>query len=46
MFRIEQYKAGLAQRSEGHKVVGKLYGFGSALSPEFDEALSDMDVLV
>jgi len=46
MFQLEKYKASLVELCQENKVVNKLYLFGSALSPRFDEVLSDVDVLV
>ena len=46
MLQIKKYENKLADLCNNNEVVGKLYLFGSALSPRFDEALSDIDVLV
>jgi predicted nucleotidyltransferase len=46
MLQLEKYKTGLIELCQENKAVSKLYLFGSALSPRFDEALSDVDVLV
>ena len=46
MFQTIKYKKGLADLCENNLVVNKLYFFGSALSPRFDEDTSDIDVLV
>jgi len=46
MFQIKEYKKGLADLCNKNLAVNKLYFFGSALSPKFDENTSDIDVLV
>jgi len=46
MFPMKKYKKPLADLCNNNQVVSKLYLFGSALSPQFDEAASDIDVLV
>ncbi|GHT43448.1 hypothetical protein FACS189438_0650 [Bacteroidia bacterium] len=46
MIAIEMYRAGIMQLCEKNKAVNKLYFFGSALTSRFNEASSDVDVLV
>jgi predicted nucleotidyltransferase len=46
MIAIEEYRTGIVRLCEKCKVVGKLYFFGSALTPHFDALASDIDVLV
>ena len=46
MFQIQKYSKNLADLCNNNVVVSKLYFFGSALSPKFDENTSDIDVLV
>ena len=46
MFQIKKHKKKLADLCNNNQVVSKLYVFGSALSPQFNEATSDVDVLV
>jgi len=46
MIAIEDYRTGILRLCENSKVVNKLYLFGSALTPRFDVASSDIDVLV
>ena len=46
MIEFSKYKIGLKNICEENQVIRKLYLFGSALTPRFDEATSDIDVLV
>ena len=46
MFQIKKYRKPLVDLCNNSQVVSKLYVFGSALSSRFDEAASDVDVLV
>ena len=46
MFQIRKYKKKLADLCNNNLVVDRLYMFGSALSPRFNEATSDIDMLV
>ncbi|MDR2840144.1 MAG: nucleotidyltransferase domain-containing protein [Paludibacter sp.] len=46
MIHLEQYRQKLNAILPKNKVVKKLYLFGSALTPHFNEATSDVDVLV
>ena len=46
MFQIKKHKEQLADLCNNNQVVNKLYMFGSALSPSFNETTSDVDVLV
>jgi predicted nucleotidyltransferase len=46
MIKLEDYRMGIMQLCEKNKVVKKLYFFGSALTPRFDAASSDIDVLI
>ena len=46
MLQIKEYRKRLADLCDNNLVVNKLYFFGSALSPKFDENTSDIDVLV
>ena len=46
MFHIKKYKKRLNDLCNSNLVVNKLYFFGSALSPRFNEDTSDIDVLV
>ena len=46
MFQIKKYRKELTDLCNSNSVVNKLYFFGSALSPDFDENMSDIDVLV
>ena len=46
MFQIRKHKKQLADLCNNNQIVSKLYIFGSALSPQFNEATSDVDVLV
>jgi len=46
MINIEKYKTGLTDICFDNQVIKKLYLFGSALTPRFDNETSDIDVLV
>jgi len=46
MFQIKKYRERLDDLCNSNKAVSKLYFFGSALSPKFNEEISDIDVLV
>ena len=46
MLQIQKYSKNLANLCDNNLVVNKLYFFGSALTPKFDEEKSDIDVLV
>ncbi|MDR0864824.1 MAG: nucleotidyltransferase domain-containing protein [Candidatus Symbiothrix sp.] len=46
MIQLDKYKIGLTNLCEENKVVKKLYFFGSALTPRFNETSSDIDVLI
>jgi len=46
MLQIKKYKKKLADLCNNNLAVNKLYFFGSALSPRFNEDTSDIDVLV
>ena len=46
MIKFEKYKNGLITLFEDDKVVKKLYVFGSALTPRFNEQTSDIDILI
>ena len=46
MFQIKKYRKNLADLCNNNQVVNKLYMFGSALSPRFNEVASDIDMLV
>jgi predicted nucleotidyltransferase len=46
MINLREYKAGLTAVCENNKAVKRLYLFGSALTPHFDDKVSDIDVLV
>lgn len=46
MISINQYKKGLTDVLQAKNVVNKMYFFGSALTPRFDEKTSDIDILV
>lgn len=46
MFQIKKYREGLIDLCNNNSVVNKLYFFGSVLSSGFDDATSDIDVLV
>ena len=46
MIDWSKYKIGLTNICEDNQAVKKLYIFGSALTPKFDETVSDIDVLV
>ena len=46
MFQIKKYRKRLADLCNNNEAVDKLYFFGSALSPRFNEKTSDIDVLV
>lgn len=46
MLQIKKYRKELTDVCNNNQVVNKLYIFGSALSPQFNEAVSDVDVLV
>ena len=46
MFQIKKYERKIADICNNNQVVNKLYLFGSALSPRFNETTSDIDMLV
>jgi predicted nucleotidyltransferase len=46
MMDWDKYKIGLINICGGNQVIKKLYIFGSALTPQFNETASDIDVLV
>ena len=46
MFQIKKYRKGLINLCHSNKAVNRLYFFGSALSSNFNENTSDIDVLV
>ena len=46
MLQIKKYRRGLTDLCRNNAAVNKIYLFGSALSQEFDEKRSDIDVLV
>ena len=46
MLQLKKYRKNLADLCNKSLVINKLYMFGSAVSPRFNEATSDVDVLV
>jgi predicted nucleotidyltransferase len=46
MIQLEKYQSELIHLCEQSKVLKRLYFFGSALTPRFDDSLSDIDVLI
>ena len=46
MLNLKKYKAKLSAVCVNNGAIKKLYLFGSALTPQFDEGVSDIDVLV
>jgi predicted nucleotidyltransferase len=46
MIAIKRYKRKLESLLQKNRAVRKLYFFGSALTPRFDNATSDIDVLI
>ena len=46
MFQLNKYKKKLADLCYNNLAVSKLYFFGSALTPKFNDETSDVDVLV
>lgn len=46
MRQFEKYKPGLINLCKENKVIKKLYFFGSVLTPQFNEASSDIDDLL
>ena len=46
MFQIEKHRKQLTDLCNNNAVVDKMYFFGSALSPGFNETTSDIDILV
>jgi len=46
MLQVQKYRKRLSDLCDNNVVVNKLYFFGSALSPKFNEDTSDIDVLV
>ena len=46
MIDLSKYKIGLINICEDNQVINRLYIFGSALTSRFNEAASDIDVLV
>jgi predicted nucleotidyltransferase len=46
MIAIELYKQELERLLQKNSAVRKLYFFGSALTPRFNDATSDIDILV
>ena len=46
MLQVKRYKKRLVDLCNNNSAVDKLYFFGSALSPKFNEDTSDIDVLV
>jgi len=46
MFNLKNYSEELSELCYNNVVVSKLYFFGSAVSSDFDEKISDIDVLV
>ena len=46
MIDLAIYKTGLANICKDNQAIKKLYIFGSALTPQFDEETSDIDVLI
>ncbi|MDR1698755.1 MAG: nucleotidyltransferase domain-containing protein [Prevotellaceae bacterium] len=46
MINLSKYKTGLTNICQNNQVISKLYLFGSALTPRFNDKTSDIDVLV
>ena len=46
MLQLKKYREKLADLCNKSLVINKLYMFGSAVSPRFNEATSDVDILV
>jgi len=46
MLQLKKYKKSLADLCDKSLVINRLYMFGSVLSPLFNEATSDVDILV
>ena len=46
MIDLDKYKTGLVNICEDNQAIKKLYVFGSAFTPRFNEETSDIDVLV
>ena len=46
MLQLKKYRKNLADLCNKSLVINRLYMFGSAVSPRFDEATSDVDILV
>ena len=46
MINLGKYKAELSAVCGNNGAIKKLYLFGSALTPHFDEGMSDIDILV
>ncbi|MDR0872865.1 MAG: nucleotidyltransferase domain-containing protein [Prevotellaceae bacterium] len=46
MIALNQYKNGLTDVLQEKNVIDKMYFFGSALTPRFNEKTSDIDILV
>ena len=46
MINLGKYKIGLTNICEDNQAIKKLYMFGSALTPRFNEETSDIDMLV